>query len=93
MKRKKKGPGSGKQWGQSKLTINNYDKTLRCVNTDTEESSDIRCKGFTDLDPPRIKVHRAPKTRSRRRKQCDPEQLVWAEVEEWLTKLNDKAAA
>jgi hypothetical protein len=36
MNPKKKGPGSAKQRGLSKLTINNYDNTLRGVNADTE---------------------------------------------------------
>lgn len=94
MKPKEKSPGSAKQRGLSKLTIKNYHRTLRCVNTDTQESDVIACQGFTDVDPLRIKVHRGPKTRSRRRrKQADPEQLVWAEVLEWLVKLNNEAAS
>jgi hypothetical protein len=94
MKRKKKGPGSAKQRGLSKLTVKNYHQTLRCVDTDADECKTIACQGFRDLDPLRVKVHRAPKKRSRRRqKQPDPEQLVWAEAEQWLMKLNDEGAA
>jgi hypothetical protein len=94
MRRKKKGPGSAKQRGPLKLTINNYNKTLRCVNTEAAESNVIRCEGFPDLDPLRIKVHIALKPPARRRrKQSDPDQLVWVEADEWLTELNDKAAA
>ena len=93
MKRKKKGPGSAKQRAPLKVTIKNYHQTRRCVNADTEESNVIACNGFSDLDPLRIKIHRTPKTRSRRRKQLDPEQLVWAAVEEWLVKLNDEGVA
>ena len=94
MKRKKKGPGSAKQRGPLKVTIKNYHQTRRCVNADTEEFNVIACNGFSDLDPLRIKIHRGPEKRSRRRrKQSDPEQLVWAEVMEWITKLNSEGAA
>ena len=92
MKPKKKGPSSGKQRGLSKLTIKNYHQTLRCVDTEAEEPKTIACQGFRDLDPLRVKVHRAFKKRSGRRKRHNPEQLVWAEVEEWLKNLNEKAA-
>ena len=94
MKREKKGPSWAKQWGQSRLTIKNYHQTVRCVNGDTHENDVIACQGFRDLDPLRIKIHRGPEKRSRRRrKQSDPEQLVWAEVMEWITKLNSEGAA
>jgi hypothetical protein len=93
MKLKKKGPSSAKKWGLSKVTLKNYHQTLRCVDTSGEESKVIPCSGYRNVDPLRIKIHRVPKRRSRRRKRHNPEQLVWAEVEEWLENLNEKAAA
>jgi hypothetical protein len=91
MKRKKKGPGSAKQRDLSKLTISNYAKTLRCVNSDSAESDSIRCKGFTDIDPSRIKIHRAKRRRKPRQSQA--EQLIWDEFERWVRGLNEKEVA
>jgi hypothetical protein len=94
MKRKKKGLGSAKQRGPLKLTITNYHEPVRCVNNKDTDDGVIACQGFTDLDPLRINVHLALKTRPKgRRKEPDPEQLVWIEVDEWLTKLNEKGPA
>jgi hypothetical protein len=91
MKPKKKGPGSAKQRGLSKLTISNYNKTLRCVNYGSTESDSIECKGFTDIDPSRIKIHRSKRKRNLKLSQA--EQLVWDEVERWLQRLNEKDVA
>jgi len=91
MRPKKRGPGSAKLRGLSKVTISNYNKTLRGVNYGSAESDSIECKGFTDIDPKHIKIYRAQ--RRRNLKPSRAEQLVWEELERWVRELNDKEVA